>query len=195
MVFSDIDVVFRGETALNTNYFLLLLQKMRTSCSFTFQTCTIQKFERNRQSVFWRTFASNEPFTPRNNIFRVKVIDYSATGTNNSGFCIGATTNNKYRDSEIGMGVFIGGAKDIGLSWAINAKGNLLHNGVNTFGAARLERFMQKGSIVEVLLHFSTAELRFFLNGDPVGLFTVSLADKIYPAVASMGNFTFEQVE
>jgi hypothetical protein len=92
MVFFDIDVVFHGDIARNTNYFLLLLQKMRTSCSFTFQTCTIQKVERNRQSVFWRTFASSEPFTPRNNIFRVKVIDYSATGTNNSGFCIG---NNK----------------------------------------------------------------------------------------------------
>jgi hypothetical protein len=60
------------------------------------------------------------------------------------------------------MGVFLGGVKDIGLSWSMNARGNLLHSGVNTFGAARLERFMQKGSIVEVLLHFSTAEYDSF---------------------------------
>jgi hypothetical protein len=188
----DVDILLNGDSQ-SIDCYSLLSQKLRTVFIrigyFPFETTQFVKTTGKIKTV-WKTYASYEPFSPRKNIFSVKILQYSQEFSNGIKFCVGATTDNRYRETLKGKaGVFIGGSGDIALSWGLTANSCVLVNG-KYLTVSRTA--VDVASVMTVVLDYESSTLKFSVNGDVRGEVAIPPQTTIYPAISAMGNLSVE---
>jgi hypothetical protein len=116
--FEDVLIVtFQRNATQDHNAYVYLARKMRTHVFFVdgfrfeskiFHPERNRKAKHERLQTFWKTYPSDDFFTPTKNSFRVKIQNQVPSSGNMFGFCIGATTSSEYRDFMTGRGCFLG---------------------------------------------------------------------------------------